>query len=84
MKISARNQLVGTVSSLNVGIVNAEVVIDLPGGLSITSVITKSSCDRLGLKVGMKACAVVKASDVMIGVCSGSESCDCQGGMSKA
>lgn len=87
MKLSARNQLAGTVKALNVGMVNAEVVLALQGGGEITAVITKSSCERLGLAVGQPACAVVKASDVMVGVCgnhgaSGGTSgggCDCQG-----
>ncbi len=81
MKISAGNQLAGMVKALNVGVVNAEVVIALPGGMEIASIISKSSCERLGLKVGSPACAVVKASDVMVGVCegpSGPGGCGCQ------
>ncbi|NJL31317.1 MAG: TOBE domain-containing protein, partial [Phycisphaerales bacterium] len=67
MKVSARNQLAGMVKVLNVGVVNAEVVIALPGGMEIAAIISKSSCESLGLKVGSPACAVIKASDVMVG-----------------
>ena len=67
MKISARNALKGTVKSLTMGAVNAEVVIELPGGIEIVSIITKHSAESLGLAVGRSAFAVIKASDVMIG-----------------
>jgi molybdopterin-binding protein len=66
MKISARNVLKGTVKSVNHGAVNSEVVIVLPGGAEIVSVITKSSAESLGLAVGKEVYAVVKASNVMI------------------
>ncbi|MFA7343290.1 MAG: molybdopterin-binding protein [Terrimicrobiaceae bacterium] len=68
MKISAKNILKGTVKSLTVGSVNDEVVIELPGGTCITSIITRSSTESLGLAVGKPAYAVVKASSVMVGV----------------
>jgi molybdopterin-binding protein len=77
MKISARNQLEGKIKSLNIGMVNAEVVLELPGGITITSVITKTSAENLKLAVGKEAFAVVKASDVLIGVC-GKDDCDCK------
>jgi molybdate transport system regulatory protein len=48
--------------------VNAEVLLLLPGGTEITSVITKGSVESLGLKVGGTAYAVIKSSSVMIGV----------------
>lgn len=68
MKISARNALKGTVKAIHHGAVNSEVVIELPGGQQITSVVTKQSVENLGLAVGQEAYAVVKASNVMIGV----------------
>ena len=68
MKISAKNQLKGKVKSIITGAVNCEVVIELPGGDQITSIITKSSVESLGLKVGVTAYAVIKASNVLIGV----------------
>lgn len=68
MKISARNQLAGTVKHIAPGAVNSEVVVELPGGLQIVSVITKDSVDRLALAPGKKVTAVIKSSDVMIAV----------------
>lgn len=68
MKTSARNTLKGTVKQITPGAVNTEVVIELPGGVEIVSIITKSSAERLGLVVGKEAFAVVKASSVMVGV----------------
>jgi len=68
MKISAKNQLKGRVKSLTAGAVNTEVVIELAGGDTITSVITKSSAEALGLKVGGTAYAIIKASNVIVGV----------------
>lgn len=68
MKISARNLLKGKIKVLTMGAVNAEVVIELPDGQEVVSIITKSSAESLGLEVGKEAFAVVKASDVMIAV----------------
>ncbi|MBI5784295.1 MAG: TOBE domain-containing protein [Rhodocyclales bacterium] len=67
MKISARNAFKGKIKQLTMGAVNAEVIIALPGGLEIVSVITKHSAEAMKLAVGKDAFAVVKASDVMIG-----------------
>lgn len=67
MKLSARNQLKGTVVSIEEGAVNGIVTIDL-GGARIKSVITMESIRDLGLEVGKEAYAVVKASNVMVGV----------------
>ena len=67
MKLSARNQLKGTVSKIEEGAVNGIVTIDL-GGISIKSVITMDSIRELGLEVGKEAYAVIKASNVMVGV----------------
>ncbi len=68
MKLSARNQIKGTVADIQPGAVNAIVVLDIGGGNKITSSITMGSVKNLGLKVGDTAYAVVKASSVMIGV----------------
>jgi molybdopterin-binding protein len=68
MKISARNALKGKIKSIHPGAVNAEVVLELPGGQQIVSVITLASAESLGLAVGKDAYAVIKASSVMIGV----------------
>jgi molybdopterin-binding protein len=68
MKISARNMLKGKVKQIKPGVVNTEVVIELRGGSEIVSIITKESADKLGLAVGKEAYAIIKASNVMIGV----------------
>lgn len=68
MKISARNQLKGTVKSIRDGAVNSEIVVELSGGQQIVSIITKESVERLGLAVGREAYALVKASDVLLAV----------------
>ncbi|HOF03175.1 MAG TPA: molybdopterin-binding protein [Atribacterota bacterium] len=68
MRISARNMLKGKVKTITEGAVNDEVVIELPNGLEITSVITKTSAHNLGLKIGKEVYAVVKASNVMVAV----------------
>lgn len=68
MKISARNVFKGKVINLVEGAVNTEVVIELPGGDKIVSMITKASAEKLGLAVGKEAYAIVKASNVLVGV----------------
>ncbi len=68
MKLSARNQLKGTVVDIQEGAVNGIVKIDVGDGNIISSVITMSSIHELGLKVGGTAYAVIKASNVMVGV----------------
>lgn len=68
MKLSARNIMKGTIRSIATGAVNSEVIIEIGPGVEITSIITNKSCESLGLRVGGSAYAVVKASDVMVGV----------------
>lgn len=67
MKISARNRLKGTIVEVKKGTTTAHVRIDV-GGQIVTSAITNEAVDELKLAVGMTAYAIVKASDVMIGV----------------
>ncbi len=67
MKLSARNVLKGTVKALEMGAVNVEVDVEVAPGVEMTSIITKKSCESLGLKVGKEVLVVVKASNVMIG-----------------
>ena len=64
--ISARNVLKGKVKKVVHGAVNSEIIVELPGGNEIVSIITKSSAERLGLKVGKEVSAVIKATNVMI------------------
>lgn len=66
MKISARNVLKGKVKDVVHGDVDSEVVVELPGGLEITSIITKKSAEKLNLEKGKEVYAVIKASNVMI------------------
>ncbi|KWK79373.1 molybdenum-dependent transcriptional regulator [Burkholderia ubonensis] len=66
MKTSARNQLFGKIASIRRGAVNDEVTLTLPGGQTIVAVVTHESTEALGLQVGADACALVKASWVML------------------
>jgi len=66
MRLSARNQLKGTVKTVEHGAVNSEVTIELDGGIEVVSIITKQSAEQLDISVGKAVFAVVKASDVMI------------------
>jgi molybdate transport system regulatory protein len=67
-KMSARNVLAGQVAHIQNGAVNSEVVVKLPGGSEIVASITKASVQRLALATGDRVSAVVKASNVMVGV----------------
>lgn len=68
MKLSARNQLRGTVSDCRKGAVNGEVTLQLAGGKTVTATITNASIDGLALKEGDPAVAVIKSSSVILGV----------------
>lgn len=68
MKLSARNQFAGTVTSVQPGAVNSEVTLDVGGGTSITAIVTQASADALGLKTGARATAFFKASSVIVAV----------------
>ncbi|MDR9816147.1 MAG: molybdopterin-binding protein [Candidatus Methanoculleus thermohydrogenotrophicum] len=68
MKLSARNQLPGKVKKIDTGMIVAEVVIELDGGGEVTSVITKTAVENLGLTVGKKVYAVVKSTEVMVAI----------------
>ncbi|WNJ93748.1 molybdopterin-binding protein [Bosea sp. 685] len=67
MKISARNQLKGTIIEITKGATTAHVRLDV-GGTIVTSAITNAAVEQLKLAVGQQAYAVVKASDVMIAI----------------
>lgn len=68
MKLSARNVLKGKIKKILPGAVNSEILIELPGGAEVVSIITRESVESLGLKEGKEAYAVIKASNVMIAV----------------
>lgn len=66
MKTSARNQFAGTVSAVRDGAINDEIELAVGGGLKIVATVTRESRDELGLKVGAKAFALVKASSIVL------------------
>ena len=66
MRISARNQIKGTVTEVKKGATTSHVRVDIGNGQIITSSITNEAVDELGIKAGGKATVVIKASDVMI------------------
>lgn len=67
-KTSARNELHGTVVRCQEGAVNGEVIIELAGGKTVAAIVTNDSIKTLGLKDGVKACALIKASHVILAV----------------
>jgi molybdopterin-binding protein len=68
MRISARNQIKGTVVDVKKGATTSHIRVDIGGGQIVTSSITNEAVDDLGIKAGGKATVVIKASDVMIAV----------------
>lgn len=68
MKTSARNRLCGTVVRCHEGAINSEVVIELPGGKMVVAMVTNDAVNDLGLKEGVRACALIKASHVILAV----------------
>lgn len=68
LKTSARNRLCGTVVRCQEGAINAEVVIELPGGKLVVATITNDSARELGLAEGRRACALIKASHVILAI----------------
>lgn len=68
IRLSARNCLTGTVSSVTDGAVNAEVVVTLDGGTDVYAIVTRQAVEELGLAPGVSATAVIKASHIILGV----------------
>lgn len=68
MKLSARNQIKGTITEINEGAVNGIVKIDIGGGNIISATISMAAINDLGLEVGKPAYAVVKSTSVMVAV----------------
>lgn len=66
MELSARNQLEGTITSIKLGNVMAEVVVDV-SGTELVSAITRGSVERLGLTAGDKVTVIIKSTEVMLG-----------------
>lgn len=67
MDISARNQIKGIIRFMKKGPVNTEIVVAIPGGAEIVSIITTYSAERMNLAEGKEVYAIMKASEVMIG-----------------
>lgn len=67
MKLSARNQLKGTVKRVQHGVINSEILIEIAPEVEIVSIITKHSAEDLALVEGQEVVAVIKASNVMVG-----------------
>ncbi|GBQ75378.1 MULTISPECIES: TOBE domain-containing protein [Acetobacter] len=68
MKISARNQITGKIVAIQPGATTSHISLELPGGTVMMASITNEAVADLGLKIGQQATALIKASDVMIGV----------------
>lgn len=68
MKLSARNQLKGTIKEIENGAVNAIVKLDIGGGNIISATISMDAVKSLSLAVGKEAYAVIKSTSVMVGV----------------
>ena len=67
MKISARNQLSGTIVDIRPGAVNGTIKVDIGGGTIVTASITEEAIGELALAEGDAVTVIIKASDVMIG-----------------
>ncbi|MGZ8191266.1 MAG: TOBE domain-containing protein [Methylococcaceae bacterium] len=67
-KTSARNSLRGKVVSCQEGAINAEVIVELPGGQHVTAIVTNDSIEALDIKVGETICALIKASNIILAV----------------
>ncbi|KQM93215.1 transporter [Sphingomonas sp. Leaf22] len=67
MKLSARNQISGTITAITPGAVNGSIKVDIGGGNIVTASITEEAIADLGLATGETVTVIIKASDVMIG-----------------
>jgi molybdopterin-binding protein len=68
LKLSARNQIPGKIIAVKPGATTTHVTIEVTPTITITASITNEAAEELALKPGMQALAVIKASDVMVGV----------------
>ena len=67
MELSARNQFTGTVTSVKLGGVMAEIMVRIAGGQELVSVITRGSAERLNLQAGDQVTVIIKSTEVMLG-----------------
>lgn len=68
MRISARNKLKGTIKRIEEGLITSKVIIDLGNDNEIVSIISKDAISDLELKIGGEAYAIVKSTEVLVGV----------------
>jgi molybdopterin-binding protein len=78
MKISARNKLKGKITAVEEGLITAKVIINLGNGNEVVSIISKDSIKELDLKIGDTAFAIIKSTEVIVGI-----PCDCKEGNCK-
>ena len=67
MKLSARNQLEGKITNVELGAVMANIKIEISEPNTITAVITKESAEKLGLAEGDDVCTIIKSTEVIVG-----------------
>lgn len=67
-RVSARNRLSGVVKEIVEGPINCELTLDLGAGMALTAILTRGSVEALALRVGERACALIKASHVILAV----------------
>jgi molybdopterin-binding protein len=67
MKLTARNVLKGTVMKVTPGAINSEVTVKVAEGIEVVAIVSKESVEKLGLKPGSSAYAIIKASSVILG-----------------
>ncbi len=72
MKLSARNKLKGTVIAIEEGLITGKVKLDLGNGNEITAIVSREAISELQLRVGDVAYAVIKSTEVLVGI-----PCDC-------
>ncbi len=68
VRTSARNRICGEILSVEKGEVNADVVLDIGGGKTLSAIVTDDSVEELDLKPGQRMCALIKASQIIIGI----------------
>ncbi len=68
MQLSTRNQWQGTIKAINYGTIVSEVTLEISPEISVTSIISKSSVENMGLKVGDKAYALIKSTEVTLAI----------------
>jgi len=67
MELSARNQITGTITAIELGAFMADVSVDIGTGQHVAAAITRSSVERLGLQAGDQVVLIIKATDLMVG-----------------